>query len=87
MPVWSATLTTKRPSWRDGPSFSPPMDWRMAAWAGVSVVGTPSTNSRTVPGSGRVPSKALLAPMMSLLNMACTSAPAAFICLATKSEP
>ena len=47
----------------------------------------PSTNSRTVCGSGRVPSQAWLAPTMSLLNMPCTSLPAAAICAAMKAEP
>jgi hypothetical protein len=84
MPVYPfcATSWTNRPSWRDGPSFSPPTDWRTAVWAGVSAVGTPSTNSRTVYGSGGVPSWASPVPMMSLLNMPWTSAPAALSCLA-----
>ena len=34
------------PSCRAGESFSPPTDWRMAASASVSAVGTPSANSR-----------------------------------------
>ena len=56
-------------------------------WSGVTAVGTPSRNSRSVSGSGLVPSKAWLAPTMSLLNMPCTSAPAAVICCAMKVEP
>ena len=73
---FSATLSAKRPSWRDGPSFSPPTARRMAACSGVSVVGTPSTNIRTVRGSGGVPSWASPVPTMSLLNIAWTSTPA-----------
>ena len=42
--------------------------------------GCPPGTCRTVNGSGLVPSKAWLAPTMSLLNMPWTSAPAAAIC-------
>jgi hypothetical protein len=78
MPVsWlSATERTNLASWRGGESFSPPTDLRVAASSGVSAVGTPSANRRTVRGS-RVPSSAVLEPTMSLVNMAWTSAPAA----------
>src|ERR1700722_13038500 len=53
----------------------------------VAAAGMVSTNSRTVNGSGRVPSKAWLAPTMSLLNMPCTSSPAAFIWAAMWADP
>src|SRR5262245_63704778 len=43
----SATFAMKRPNWREGPSFSPPTARRIAACCGVSVVGTPSTKSRS----------------------------------------
>ncbi len=56
-------------------------------WPAVTAVGMPSRNSRRVCGSGLVPSKAWLAPTMSLLNMPCTSLPAAAICFAMKVEP
>ena len=82
-----ATSVTNRASWCVAPSFSPPTDCMIAIWFAVTAVGMPSTNSRTVNGSGRVPSKAWLAPTMSLLNMPCTSLPAASICAAMKAEP
>ena len=50
------------------------------------MVGTPSLKSRTWNRS-RVPSSAVELPMMSLLNMPCTSLPAAFICWAMNSDP
>ena len=77
-----ATSATYRPSCRATPSFSPPTDCMVAISADVTAVGMPSTNSRMVYGSGGVPSQAWLAPMMSLLNMPCTSAPAVAICWA-----
>ena len=58
-----------------------------AACAAVSAVGTPSTNSRTVRGSGGVPSCASPVPTMSLLNMPWTSAPASLNACAMWSEP
>ena len=70
---------TNRASWCVMPSFSPPVACMSAIWFAVTAVGMVSTNSRTVNGSGRVPSKAWLAPTMSLLNMPCTSSPADFI--------
>ncbi len=89
MPVTlaGATEVTNRASWWVTPSFSPPVACRVEISAAVTSVGTPSTNSRTLNGSGRVPSKAWLAPTMSLLNMPCTSFPAAFICAAMWAEP
>ena len=82
-----AAAVTNRASWCVAPSFSPPTDCMIEICAGVTAVGMPSTNSRTVCGSGRVPSQAWLAPTMSLLNMPCTSLPAAFICAAMWAEP
>ena len=89
MPVSAdgATSVTNRASWCVTPSFSPPTDCMVAICAWVTAVGMPSTNSRTVCGSGRVPSQAWLAPTMSLENMPCTSLPAAAICAAMKAEP
>ena len=50
------------------------MDWRSAACAGVSVVGTPSENRRTVNGSRR-PLSLVELPTMSLVNMPSMSMP------------
>jgi hypothetical protein len=82
-----ATSSTNRASWREGESFSPPTDWRTAAWAGVSVVGTPSANRRTTCGR-EIPVDVLReAPMMSLVNIPWMSVPAALACAAAKPEP
>ena len=81
-----ATSWTKRASWRDGESFSPPTDWRTDACAGVSVGGTPSANSRTVCRL-RVPSSAVLLPMMSLENIPWMSVPASLNDCARNAEP
>ena len=78
---------TNLASWWVIPSFSPPTDCISAIWFCVAAVGMPSTKSRTVRGSGLVPSNAWLAPTMSLLNMPCTSLPAAAICAAMCAEP
>jgi hypothetical protein len=82
-----ATSSTKRASWRPGESFSPPTDWRVAACAGVSDVGTPSANSRTTCGREMPDEVERDAPMMSLVNMPCTSVPAALAWAAAKPEP
>ena len=82
-----ATSVTNLASWCVAPSFSPPTDCMRAIWLAVAAVGMPSMNSRSVCGSGGWPSNAWLAPTMSLLNMPCTSLPAAAICAAMKPEP
>ena len=79
-------FATKRPSCRDGPSFSPPMAWRIAACCG-RFGGRDAFDEQPDRCGSRVPSSAVLVPTMSLLNMPWTSAPAAFICLAMKSDP
>lgn len=88
MPVasLSATSRTNRASWRLGESFSPPTERRVSACCGVSDVGTPSANSRTVYGS-RVPSSARELPTMSLVNMAWTFVPAALKLSARYADP
>ena len=61
-----ATEVTNRASWWVTPSFSPPVACRVEISAAVTSVGTPSTNSRTLNGSGRVPSNAWLARSLSI---------------------
>ena len=75
-----------RASWRDGPSFSPPVERRIAACCGVSLVGTPSAKSRTLNGS-RVPWSETELPTMSLVNIPATSTPFCLACSAKCVEP
>ena len=87
MSWFSATSSTKRASWRDDESFSPPTDWRIEACCGVSAVGTPSASTRTTCGREMPVDVLREAPMRSLLNIPWMSISAAVAAFAKWSEP